>query len=158
VERCWRAIPEHFKSVELDEFVLMPNHLHGILWFMDDREAVKRPALGSVLGSFKSAVTREINAGMGVRGALVWQRNYFEHIIRDDDSLESIRDYIRENPARWQHDDENDAGDGTDDVQRWLDRMIAERRGEALPRPAHVKPKPSISEGRGMPRPYRDYQ
>jgi putative transposase len=157
VEDCWRAIPQHFQEIELDAYVVMPNHIHGILWFLNDEPetAKKRPSLGTVPGSFKSAVTRAINESTGMRGALVWQRNYFEHIIRDDDSLSSIREYIQENPARWAHDAENELGDGTDDLQRWLDRLIIPSRGEAPPRPSlktqTVQPNQG---GRGMPRPY----
>jgi len=115
---CWSAIPEHFSNGVLDAFVVMPNHVHGIVVIVDGRgtacraptEQFGRPITGSVptiIRSFKSAVTRRINALRGTPGAPVWQRNYFEHIIRNDESLNRIRQYITDNAARWAFDREN---------------------------------------------------
>ncbi len=164
----WAAIPAHFPSVSLDAFVVMPNHLHGILihrgvgarhavpiprpatqvrhhttalgveadgrrvdvpgegarhavplrdgngdigWdgTTDDgavggSERFGRPAVGTIptiVRSFKAAVARQINVGRGTPGAPVWQRNYYEHIIRNDESLRRIRRYIADNPRQW---------------------------------------------------------
>jgi len=85
-----------FSNIALDEFVIMPNHVHGILWIVNDvgarhavplREQFGKPAPGSiptVIRSYKSAVTRGINEMRGTASAGVWQRNYWEHIIRAD--------------------------------------------------------------------------
>jgi len=119
---CWQAIPEHFPHVELDTFVLMPNHLHGILLITDISlgarhcraptiEQFGRPVCGSirtVIRSYKSAVTKLINAICNTKGtSLIWQRDFYEHINRDQGSLHNIRQYIVENPWRWAEDPEN---------------------------------------------------
>jgi putative transposase len=90
---CWQAIPEHFPNVHLDAFVVMPNHVHGILLFRDVGVEYIRP-LPVVVASFKAAVSRKT-------GTQVWQRNYYEHIIRNADELNLARHYIEENPQRW---------------------------------------------------------
>ena len=135
VQDCWQAIPVHFPYVDLDAWVLMPNHLHGILAIRPDTRPrdndgdligtaeinaaggapterwrkVAPGSLSAIVRSFKSASTREVNKARGTAGATLWQRNYFEHVIRDDRDLERIRVYIQENPARWELDQENPA-------------------------------------------------
>jgi 2-C-methyl-D-erythritol 2,4-cyclodiphosphate synthase len=145
VSDCWADIPKHYPGVMLDEFVVMPNHVHGVVWFETGerldaggmRAGPAPPLLGNVIGSFKSASTRRINQSLGVQGALVWQRNYFEHVVRDEESLSAIRQYIRTNPQRWHQDAENPQGDRSDDVEAWT-RQVAEeaavRRVEAAKR------------------------
>lgn len=115
---------EWFKTAELrpyvelyeDEFVVMPNHAHGILWMNDDVGAERRSAprdmphvtagsLGAIVRAYKSAVTYAINAARQTRGMVVWQRNYYEHIIRKDAELNRIRKYIVNNPLKWADDD-----------------------------------------------------
>jgi putative transposase len=88
VTACWSAIPQHFPQVTLDEFVIMPDHIHGIV-ILGDAAA----PLSAVIGAFKSAASRQI-------GKAIWQRNYWEHTIRSDKSLNQIRQYIEENPTR----------------------------------------------------------
>jgi REP element-mobilizing transposase RayT len=114
VNECWSDIPKHFEFAELDDFVIMPNHTHGIIIINSRDKAClvptdeyrkfgKPPAssLSSIIGSFKSAATRKINIARSSPGKIVWQRNYFEHIIRNDDDLFRIRTYIQNNPLRW---------------------------------------------------------
>jgi len=168
VRTCWREIPDHFPHVELDAFVVMPNHIHGIIVIVDhvvgathasplrhmhtsrpsERVPPRGPAsgsLGAIVGSFKSAVTRRINALRGTPGAPVWQRNYYEHIIRSERALDAIRQYIAENPARWHLDRYNPNAVGPDPRARDLWRLLqndARTRslhggGEASPRPYH---------------------
>jgi REP element-mobilizing transposase RayT len=103
VETCWLRIPVHF-AVELDMFVVMPNHVHGILVLV---KAGHAPPLRTVVGSFKSAATRDVNRLRGTPGAAVWQRSYHDHVIRDERDLERIRGYITANPIRWALDPEN---------------------------------------------------
>jgi putative transposase len=104
--RAWRDIPMHFQSVHLDEFIVMPNHVHGIL-FIDGELAghapplQQRPTLGVIMGAYKSATTRLINQIRGTAGTMFWQRNYYEHVIRNDISLAEIRQYIANNPLQW---------------------------------------------------------
>ncbi len=129
VAECWDALPAHFPNVELDAFVVMPNHVHGIVVIADDADAVgaqdvrathasplreperprgpARKSIGAIIGSFKSAATKRINASRDTAGAPLWHRNYYEHIIRNEKSLSAIRDYIAGNPANWAGDEEN---------------------------------------------------
>lgn len=122
-EECWIEIPEHFPFVALDAFVIMPDHIHGIVVITDaavnpatrpthaspvpwppSTSHPRGPAPGSlaaIVGSFKAAASRRINHRRGTPGAPVWQRNYYERIIRDDRALREIRRYIIRNPATW---------------------------------------------------------
>jgi REP element-mobilizing transposase RayT len=115
----WMDIPSRFRDVALDSFIVMPNHLHGIVVLPDlCGKATARPAegalatLGSVVGAFKSATTLEYIRGVRTRAwpafrRHLWQRSYYEHVIRNEMSLDRIRRYIVENPGRWAFDKEN---------------------------------------------------
>jgi REP element-mobilizing transposase RayT len=119
-EACWRDIPNHHKDISLDEFIFMPNHLHGIVVIggperlpqMRMREKYKRVAelngvrpkansLGAVVGSFKSVVTTWCKAQ---ELEFDWQPRFHDRIIRGKNSLKAIRQYIRDNPANWKKD------------------------------------------------------
>jgi len=104
-ESCWLAIPEHFPGIALDMRITMPNHLHGILavdaWTQKSQSRIRRPSLGMIVGSIKAAVTRRIREMTQQPDETVWQRNFYEHIIRDEDDLQRIRRYIETNPTRW---------------------------------------------------------
>jgi len=161
----WFQSAEIRQEIELfaDEFVVMPNHIHGILWIVEpgdgmtgavgahgraplhdapqpgraplhDPASQQNPAplpnaipqrarrsLGSFIAGFKSAATKRINIYRNTPGARVWQRNYYEHIIRDDESLHRIRQYIAENPMRWEMDRENPAAILTERNAPWPD-------------------------------------
>jgi len=115
VQTCWEAIPQHNQDVELDAFVIMPNHIHGIVVRNEDKSqlAVSSPgqlhapnagSLGSIIGTYKAAVSRQINRLNPLERVIVWHRNYHDHIIRDEHSLNSIRMYIELNPSRWTQD------------------------------------------------------
>ena len=122
-DECWWAIPDHFPFVELGAHVIMPNHVHGIIIInaaevMSGRGAallrpyepspnVKPGSLGAIIRSYKSAVSYRIHKEHNATG--IWQRNYYEHIIRTDADLQRITDYINANPLRWNDDDENPA-------------------------------------------------
>jgi len=112
------------REIELDEFVIMPNHIHGIVIIMECENGLvgatgrsplrstmpcgpANKSLASLIAGYKSAVTTHINAIRATPGAPVWQRNYWEHIIRDDGDLSHIRDYIHNNPVQWETDVEN---------------------------------------------------
>lgn len=118
----WYNIPNHFKNIELDTFIIMPNHLHGIIIvgaslvgaldnpITQNTRAGTSPAptLGAIIGSFKSlCVYRCRNKRVDI--SKLWQRNYFEHIIRNEDELNRIREYIIYNPSRWMEDEDNPA-------------------------------------------------
>ena len=111
-------------EIQLDAFTVMPNHIHAIVWIRDTvgaqgltplrdaplprRVPYRQPrSLGALIGGFKSSVSKRINEMRRTPGTPVWQRNYWERIIRDDDELDRIREYIAENPSRWAEDQEN---------------------------------------------------
>jgi REP element-mobilizing transposase RayT len=116
-DECWRAISEHFPFVELGAYVIMPNHAHGIIVITNGRGAIYRaptqeqfqkPVAGSIptiVRTFKAAVTRRIGREHNATG--IWQRNYYEHIIRDEKDLKNKTDYIEANPMLWDQDDDN---------------------------------------------------
>ena len=131
VDICWRAIPKHFPRVVLDAFVIMPNHVHGIIWIgpanranvgaknlsplppqpprpsQRDASAFRSPSktVGSIVRGFKIGVTKWVRTNKNFY--TVWQRNYYEHIIRNDTALNRLRQYITDNPVRWEEDREN---------------------------------------------------
>lgn len=116
VEEEWQRTATIREHVSLDEFVIMPNHLHGILVFTGGAEKtshrdvstkanLKPDSLGSIIGQFKSVCTKRIR-GTGF-GPFGWQPRFYEHIIRDESSLETIRQYIVENPVKWELDTDN---------------------------------------------------
>jgi putative transposase len=99
VENEWIKIPNRFPGVQLHQYVIMPNHFHAIM--------VK--TVGDIVGAFKSIVTDEYINGVKNNGwtsfnGKLWQRNYYEHIIRDEISYHRISEYIENNPAKWQKD------------------------------------------------------
>ncbi len=126
VEKCWCAIPEHFPQVTLDEFVVMPNHVHGIITIgttVGANDYLPQPSdetptqsnetpqplqhgtsrtIGSMVRGFKIGVTRWFRANTDIHA--VWQRNYYEHIIRHEDAYLKIAEYIQTNPQRWDTD------------------------------------------------------
>lgn len=120
VERCWVDIPYHFPSIVLDEFVVMPNHVHGILFiensfYINDSgrglpwqtptkwNGLQKQSLGSIVNQYKGSLKRWANANN--YSYFSWQRNYYEHIIRFDESLHTIREYILNNPIAWEQDE-----------------------------------------------------
>jgi REP element-mobilizing transposase RayT len=137
VEFTWHDLVNHVSGIALDAFVVMPNHVHGIVIITDGPAAttavgagsepaptepaptepaptepaptLNRHGLPEIVRQFKTFSARRINALRGTLGVPVWQRNYYEHVIRDEESLSRIRQYILENPARWAVDRENPA-------------------------------------------------
>jgi putative transposase len=142
IETFWQRIPQHCPDVTLDAWVVMPNHLHGILLLgtsdADLARVAREPAgvdvasmtrssargaaslppavptrgppagsLGTIVGNFKAVTTRRINGVRKTPGARVWQRNYYERVVRNERELEAIREYIQNNPANWALDKEN---------------------------------------------------
>jgi putative transposase len=148
----WQSTSKLRDYVQLDEFVVMPNHIHGIIWIQNPTQAVaarraspeddefQKPSfaqkelaisnaqkelaiskgrlhstiksgatsgsLGAIVGAFKSAVTKRINQSRGFSGITVWQRDFWERIIRNDVELERIRTYIINNPSQWLQDED----------------------------------------------------
>ncbi len=117
---CWRDIPAHFPGATLDEWIVMPDHVHGILRVGTTCRAHLIPAfgrpisgaLGTIIGAYKGAATRAIRGtaccapyptrtGLACQTPPIWQRNYYDIIIQDSRALNNIRRYIRDNPAHW---------------------------------------------------------
>jgi putative transposase len=119
VKQCWEEIPKHFQNVELDEHIVMPNHIHGIIILTEPVGAIhesplrmtqyqrRTMKLSKIIGRFKITAAKEINLLCRTPGHSVWERNYYEHIIRNKKNLNNIRDYIANNPIQWFYDDEN---------------------------------------------------
>ncbi len=119
----WKEIPKHFPFVALDEFVIMPNHMHGIVIITNKKCNInngrilhtcrdgacpvsthKTNVLGNIIGSFKSVVTKYANKN---HIPFHWQSRYHDHIIRTEHEFHSIREYICYNPLKWDEDEEN---------------------------------------------------
>jgi len=131
IEASWKNLEHNFPII-LDKWVIMPNHFHGIIFLDPNRtgEALanrrmnrseskmanaspQRPigtqsgSLGAIIQNFKSISTRKLNKARSTPGIPIWQRNYYEHIIRDEDELNRVRQYILDNPLKWALDQEN---------------------------------------------------
>jgi putative transposase len=104
----WSALSDRFPSVHPDEFMVMPNHVHGIVVIGDDDPSA-RVALGQVVSAFKSLSAIRCNRVLGRADRPFWQRNYYERIVRNEDELSRIRQYVRDNPERWAEDKHNPA-------------------------------------------------
>ncbi len=129
IQKVWEELPSRFPSCELDQFVVMPNHIHGIIVIVgapllvgarDVSGVIKKagtrpaPTLADIIRAFKSITTREYIQGVkGKRwpsfNRKLWQRNYYEHIIRSEEELMEIRRYVVENPLKGHLDSENPA-------------------------------------------------
>lgn len=131
VQTTWMDLPNHISNIELDAFVVMPNHIHGIIVIpvgagskpapknlipssdLTSFRAGSKPAptmgarLSEMVRQLKTFSARKINQLRKTGGHPVWQRNYYEHVIRDDDSWPRIREYIVNNPKQWNVDHDN---------------------------------------------------
>jgi putative transposase len=103
VESVWDGLPGHYAHVELDAMVIMPNHFHGIIVLAPTPAAV-RHGLSEIVRALKTFSSRRINEMRQSTGAKLWQRNYWEHIVRNEPELNRIREYIHNNPAQWELD------------------------------------------------------
>jgi putative transposase len=117
----WMAIPSHFANVNLHAFVVMPNHVHGIIEIgcrvgaqraaplpsaLDAKRVVEKGSLAAIVRSYKAAVTLRARRELGWKEE-VWQRNYFERFLRDGQEFADAARYIGENPVKWELDKEN---------------------------------------------------
>lgn len=130
VEKYWLKLSEKFPNVTVDEFVVMPNHFHGLIWFdlnnvgadsyicpvsgeyMDSPLRNRKTSLGRIIQWFKimtsDAYIRNVKrADWKPFPGKLWQRNYYEHVIRNEEELNNAREYIMYNPVRWESDREN---------------------------------------------------
>jgi putative transposase len=142
VQIVWDELPNHYSGIECDAFVVMPNHVHGIVVLTDlPVGAGLKPAptrthhgLGEIVRAFKTFSSRRTNKFRNTQGFSLWQRNYFEHVIRSEESFSRIRQYILDNPAQWEFDRENPAATQPESVDAW-------RRTQTAPQRLPVEPK-----------------
>ena len=115
VEKYWLELQSKYPQIELDSFVVMPNHVHGILNIKSKHQIVEcGPSLGDVMKWFKSMTTNAYIRGVKDHGwqrfdGKLWQPDYWDHIIRNDADLERIREYIFNNPFQWDDDPDNES-------------------------------------------------
>ena len=118
VDQSWLEIPDHFDGVKLDEYIVMPDHFHGLIIITGKKNHennrrcevtshLRFPTLGQIVAYFKYKSTKLINVCGNSIGVKIWQRNYYEHIIRNYYDLRNIRLYIRNNPIKWSNKNEN---------------------------------------------------
>ncbi len=120
VETAWFDLPNHYPHIELDAFIIMPDHIHGIIWLHDMpvivgdglrdgvgdgvgdglRPSPTKHGLTEIVRALKSFSARRINEARGTQGQSFWQRGFYDHIVRLENDLEDIRQYILENPKR----------------------------------------------------------
>jgi REP element-mobilizing transposase RayT len=98
--------------VEIDEFIVMPNHLHGIIWIMS-RQTPGRLTFGDIVCAFKSITAIAGNRLLARSSRPFWQRDYYERVLRDDRELSSARQYIHDNPLKWEEDPNNPQREAT---------------------------------------------
>ncbi len=120
VEKEWLHTAKARKGIQLGEFVVMPNHVHGLVIVTSEidqsgssadltkyaqrSDTLQPRSLGAIVGHFKAAVSRRART-LGIDcNKPIWQRNYYDHIVRNEKSLNEIRQYIMQNPARWEED------------------------------------------------------
>ena len=122
---CWKEIPKHFSNVDIDEFIVMPNHVHGIIIIVgaglalpksNQGAASSAPTVGDIIRVFKSISAIKVNRIPGRTGIPFWQLNYYEHIIRNDVELNRIREYIQNNSLQWHLDRENPQKTGNNPI------------------------------------------
>ncbi|MFH1857245.1 MAG: transposase [Candidatus Omnitrophota bacterium] len=111
IDSQWNNIPNQYNNVDVDQFIIMPNHLHGILIINNRAQASSAPTISQIIRSFKSKTTMEylkyINQNNLNISGKIWQRSFYDHVIRNEKSLEEIREYIVNNPAKWDDDEYN---------------------------------------------------
>lgn len=108
--QAWLDLPSRHHHIDVDPFVIMPNHVHALIWIRVEgpttgtaREFGKAVAgsISTLVNAYKVAVTKTaINAGL-IPGPPLWQGNFYDRIVRDERELANIQEYIRTNPARW---------------------------------------------------------
>ena len=140
VEQCLLQTSAHFGShITIHSYVVMPNHIHFIVFIHADpvtfKPILKEPtasksgpggvapgSLGAIVGSFKAAVTRLWREHLNDVAELVWQVGFYEHVIRHEEALLRIHQYILDNPRQWQLDRENPECSKASDFYRWLEQ------------------------------------
>ena len=102
VRSHWQKLALHHPNIDVDESIVMPNHLHGIIIIHESSKPISE-----IIRGFKTFSARKINKLLDRKGYPLWQRNYYERIIRSEDELNNVRQYILNNPANWNQDKDN---------------------------------------------------
>lgn len=137
IHQVWDALPKRCPDIDLDAFVIMPNHVHGIIVLANTSPvgagralpqgkgaASGAPTLGHVIRTFKSISAIQVNRLLTRTGQPLWQRNYYEHIIRNEIGLNRVREYIAMNPQNWATDQENPASpEAVNDFDKIVDQV-----------------------------------
>ncbi len=123
VKKCWLDLPKHYKNCKLDYYVIMPDHFHGIMIINNDIGAVnvvgaglkpaptgktinsKKHGLPEIIRGFKTFSSRKINESKYFKEKFHWQRSFYDRVIRNENELYKIREYIYQNPVKWELDD-----------------------------------------------------
>jgi putative transposase len=118
----WERLPKRFPNIKMDEFILMPNHFHGIIFInsmkdepdqFSDKDQIERygnpihSSIGTIIRSYKGSATNQVHLWVKDSPVKIWQRNYYERIIRNEKELDIIRNYIVNNPENWEKDQDN---------------------------------------------------
>ncbi|MFH1857180.1 MAG: transposase [Candidatus Omnitrophota bacterium] len=114
-QQCWMDLPNHYNNLFLDAYIIMPNHIHGIIIInnLDKREDYKPSptdklySLSEIIRGFKTFSSKRINEIIKTHNKFKWQRSFHDHIIRNDKSLHNTREYIINNPITWEKDENN---------------------------------------------------
>ena len=110
VQTCWSDLPNHYLNIILDTFIIMPDHVHGILFIENDNACArngfkpfptKTHGLSEIMRGFKTFSSRRINEFTNKSPEFHWQKSYYDRIIRNDKELHDIRQYIENNPLKW---------------------------------------------------------
>jgi REP element-mobilizing transposase RayT len=107
VEMVWNELPQHYSNIQLDAFVVMPDHIHGIIIITEYKSThieSRRHGLSEIVRGLKTFSARKINELHNTIGKKLWQRNYYEHIIRTETECLNIANYIKNNPQKWEKD------------------------------------------------------
>jgi REP element-mobilizing transposase RayT len=131
VESAWHSLLDIFADLELSEFVVMPNHIHAIVWIKGEgsyrihpgtwkqdtirrggqlptpTDGIKFETLSNIIGAFKTMAATRINNLRGLIGVPVWQKSFYDRVIRNNHELEYIQKYIQHNPVKWAEDRDN---------------------------------------------------
>jgi REP element-mobilizing transposase RayT len=140
VQIVWNDLLKRFENLELDKFTIMPNHIHGIITIVGAGLALPNQGAASsaptkdvsirlvdVVRAFKSISAVKVSRFLSRLGVPLWQRNYYEHIIRNEESLNRVREYIETNPLRWELDRENPQRKSEDEFDLWLETFKKKR-------------------------------
>ena len=134
IARCWNWLAQQYPYIVMDEWTIMPNHLHGIIVITGEEGGSRtaptgRKTLGRLVGAFKTVSTGDLNELRATPIRTLWQRDFYDHIIRNQDELNKIREYIRTNPLQWSSDPDFTQKERGKDAARTADAYCKSSRG-----------------------------